>query len=378
MIVRLLGISLLLGSGSGPHAPPASASAPSRAEEADWWAATGREVRSLAGEKDNVRPGQLPAGPGEAGSATVLVREEQPKPPAPAKKKPAPAPAEEDCIVLTSAEPISFGPARPPFGGGPAFSQSPVITLTNGGPDRFEEVKQEEQPPGVRPMRMEDMDEDETANLRYAVQLEPPGPDRLFRLESDAAFRERIRQENRQRPKPEFAVFPDEPPLSTAKGPAPRAWPLMAERAEPQYLCTRRQLFEELNSERYGWDLGIIQPFVSVLHFYGDLAALPIDLLSAPWWRCDCTYGYCLPGSPVPYLLYPPTWPVPQGAFAKVAANLRPGLPAQTGKGQVVYFGPCWHKDGQAAPEPAATGATQPPPARSETYLPAATALPSR
>src|SRR5262249_23150469 len=49
----------------------------------------------------------------------------------------------------------------------------------------------------------------------YSIQLEPPGPQRLFKLESEAAFFERLRQEARQRPTPERIEFPAEPVLST-------------------------------------------------------------------------------------------------------------------------------------------------------------------
>jgi hypothetical protein len=75
---------------------------------------------------------------------------------------------------------------------------------------------------------------------------------------------------------------------------------------EPGYVVHRRLFFEEKNSERYGWNLGVAQPFVSAGYFYKDLLLYPIKAASN--WRepYDTSAGKALPGSPVPYLLYPP------------------------------------------------------------------------
>jgi hypothetical protein len=42
----------------------------------------------------------------------------------------------------------------------------------------------------------------------FSVQLEPPGPERLFRVESEDALKERMRQEKRNSPKMDRLVFP--------------------------------------------------------------------------------------------------------------------------------------------------------------------------
>jgi hypothetical protein len=76
---------------------------------------------------------------------------------------------------------------------------------------------------------------------------------------------------------------------------------------EPAYVVHRRLHFEEKNAERYGWDLGFIQPFVSTAYFYKDVLLWPNSLGSGfeiGFW--DTSAGKCLPGSPVPYYLYPP------------------------------------------------------------------------
>jgi hypothetical protein len=137
------------------------------------------------------------------------------------------------------------------------------------------------------------------------VQLEPPGPQRLFRLESEAALQERMRQEARQRLPPERIAFPEEPLVG--RGPfVQRTFPARDMLIEPNYVCYGRLYFEEKNSERYGWDLGFIQPLVSSGVFYWDLITLPYHFWTNPCQQYECSAGYCLPGDPVPFLLYPP------------------------------------------------------------------------
>jgi hypothetical protein len=150
------------------------------------------------------------------------------------------------------------------------------------------------------------------------IQLEPPGPDRIFgRRDSEQSLQVRMRQEWRQQHRTPFE-FPDEPVLSTQiyKG---RAFPPMTETVEPNYLCYGRLYFEDKNSERYGWDLGFIQPVVSAGIFFWDTATMPYRLGTEPCRRYECNTGYCMPGDPVPYLLYPPVWSV-TGSAAEIAA----------------------------------------------------------
>src|SRR5262249_45216914 len=144
----------------------------------------------------------------------------------------------------------------------------------------------------------------------YQIQLEPPGIERWSQLDSEASLQERMRQEARERrAKLERIYFPDEPILS--KEPyAGRQFPPALVLAEPSYVCHERLLFQDLNSERYGWDLGFIQPFVSTGKFFFDAAIWPYNLVKEPCRHYECSAGYCLPGDPVPYLLYPPEFSV--------------------------------------------------------------------
>lgn len=75
---------------------------------------------------------------------------------------------------------------------------------------------------------------------------------------------------------------------------------------EPGYVVHRRLLFEEKNSDRYGWELGYAQPVVSTLYFYKDVLLFPGHIASGLFERYDTSAGKCPPGSPVPYYLYPP------------------------------------------------------------------------
>ena len=74
----------------------------------------------------------------------------------------------------------------------------------------------------------------------------------------------------------------------------------------PEAMRALFRYFEQPNFERYGWDLGPITPFVSALTFYGDVAAFWYNFGKQPCQRYDCSAGWCLPGSPTPFLVYPP------------------------------------------------------------------------
>lgn len=114
-----------------------------------------------------------------------------------------------------------------------------------------------------------------------------------------------MRQERRDAKGVDPVVFPEKPDLS-GTGFQARKNPPTAVLAEPSYVVYRRLYFEEKNAERYGWDLGPIQPLVSTGYFFRDLALLPHNLASYPCRRFDTNAGQCRPGDPVPYILYPP------------------------------------------------------------------------
>jgi hypothetical protein len=139
----------------------------------------------------------------------------------------------------------------------------------------------------------------------YVIQLEVPSLERVTRRESEKNLQERIRQEGRNRPDIGRVEFPYEPPISTEPY-TPRQFPPMTCAVEPNYLCYGRLYFEEKNSERFGWDLGPINPLVSTSIFFWDVLTFPYQF-GTDICRCyECSAGYCLPGDPIPYYLYPP------------------------------------------------------------------------
>lgn len=141
-----------------------------------------------------------------------------------------------------------------------------------------------------------------------------PSHERVFlQFENDQELRRQMARERPQGPPPPTEPRPSPEPLG------PRQWPPLAELVEPYYVCYGRLNFEQINSERYGWSIGPLQPVLSAGIFYWDVATLPYHLGTEPLRRYECSAGYCLPGDPVPFLLYPPELSA-TGALSEVAA----------------------------------------------------------
>jgi hypothetical protein len=133
-----------------------------------------------------------------------------------------------------------------------------------------------------------------------------PGPEDLFRAESEQALKERIRQEVRDKEGVTSQVlFPEEVVVSTEVYMG-RNFPRAIEYVEPNYVCFNRLYFQQINTERHGWDLGIFQPVAETGKFYWDAFFLPYHMGTDVCRHYECNAGYCLPGDPAPFLLYPP------------------------------------------------------------------------
>jgi hypothetical protein len=165
--------------------------------------------------------------------------------------------------------------------------------------------------------------QDKAAQPPAITDRYPPAPDpqRVFRLESQSELIERMVRESKTGENPLGLKYPFDYP----DYPAPskeefviRRWEPLTEMAEPPYVCYRRLYFEQINSERYGWDLGLGHPLLSAGVFFWDVAWLPYHAFTEPFRRYECNAGYCLPGDPVPLLLYPPELNLP-GALAEAA-----------------------------------------------------------
>lgn len=154
-----------------------------------------------------------------------------------------------------------------------------------------------------------------------AIEVKPPSSDQLFRLESESSLRQRLVNEARRANAP-IPVFPPEPPPGTPY--AGRVFPDSVTFAEPGNVCYGRLYFEQTNFERYGWDLTVVQPLVSLGIFYFDVATLPLKLATAPCRCYECSAGYCLPGDAVPLLVYPPEFTTGKAADRAARAVSNP------------------------------------------------------
>ena len=163
-------------------------------------------------------------------------------------------------------------------------------------------------------------DAKDKGKLAAVIVVDPSVPPidraRAFRLDDDDALNKRIVAElvEFERRNPKFVFNPNEfalpqPAKVGATGvayvPKTAGYSPTSALIEPGYVVHRRLLFEEKNSERYGWDLGFVQPLVSTAAFYKDALLYPAHVASNLFERYDTSAGKCLPGSPVPYYLYP-------------------------------------------------------------------------
>jgi len=138
------------------------------------------------------------------------------------------------------------------------------------------------------------------------IRLEPPGRERLFGTrDTEKELEERMRQERRDSSIGEPIAFPAAPPLSSEPY-EPRKFDPAVVLAEPSYVVYRRLYFEEKNSERYGWNIGLLQPGLSSLVFFRDALMFPSNWAAFPCRRFETNAGQCLPGDTVPYSWRPP------------------------------------------------------------------------
>lgn len=135
-----------------------------------------------------------------------------------------------------------------------------------------------------------------------------PTRGRVFLLDGPEALERRIindLQRQTRRAESEFEDLPPLAPVDVKYQPKTAYYPPLKLGIEPGYVVHRRLMFEEKNAERYGWDAGLAQPLVSTLYFYRDTLLWPAKLASNRRERYETSLGKCLPGSPVPYKVYP-------------------------------------------------------------------------
>jgi hypothetical protein len=146
----------------------------------------------------------------------------------------------------------------------------------------------------------------ESDEMAYRVRKELPGPDLIFRRDSEEQFKDRLRQEAMAKSMGDTVTFPVEDLLTKEKTVPPRQFPRAVRSVEPSYVCHRRIIFEQTNFDRLGYDFGIFQPPICLGVFYFDLLTFPYQMCKRPFEQFDCSAGKVMPGDPSPMLLYPP------------------------------------------------------------------------
>ena len=198
------------------------------------------------------------------------------------------------CAGVAPAQPLGKPPPAARSGGDVQPAMQPLVML-------------QQPPPG-----------DEGSD--YLFELELPSEQRVFgRLESEDSLNKRIIAQEKGLGKP-APTFPRYDPLTKDRYYG-RRWPQQAELVEPNYAYYGRLYFEQINFERYGWDLGPLAPVFESLVFFKDVITLPYHMGKDPFRCYEASAGYCLPGDPVPLLLYPPELSA-TGAFTETATIL--------------------------------------------------------
>jgi hypothetical protein len=153
----------------------------------------------------------------------------------------------------------------------------------------------------------------ETTLPPSATNTRPPAIAEI-QVNTEASLRAEIKAEViRYMESPIFGNFPQNYDPMTKSPFEPRAFQATVQQVEPTYVCYRRLYFEDKDTERYGWELGVLQPVVSLGKFYLDMAMFPYNFATRPCQRFEANAGYCLPGDPVPYLIYPTEFSIPGG-----------------------------------------------------------------
>jgi hypothetical protein len=234
-----------------------------------------------------------------------------PPPPVPADTRWAPPPP-----LPSAAAPAPYRPLVPTAPPGTAATR-PVLTLQK--PAGQDAPQPDPKAPADPAEPKKDRDPPKAAETGGDTDKQ-----KLFRLEADPLLFRRITRElydaqveRDRRSPPDAAITPVTPAFFTPPPSDPlvpagtryvaktASYPGGQALLEPGYVIHRRLYFEELNSERHGWEVGIAQPALSTLLFWKDTVLWPAKLASNCLERYDASAGKCPPGSPVPYYYYP-------------------------------------------------------------------------
>jgi hypothetical protein len=197
---------------------------------------------------------------------------------------------------------VDWHPAMPKPVPPPMIQQAQFVQVKPGGENVVPPIPPPQQPsdiggPGDTRIR------ERVGEAEFEVRTEPPGLDRLTRRVSEAQFQREIVEESRIHPGGGPIYFPEEEPVSTAPF-TPRQSPPSVHYVEPFYVSHKPLYFEQKNWERYGWSLGPLDPAIQLATFFYDVVMLPYHIGADACHCYDTSAGKCLPGDPVPLLLY--------------------------------------------------------------------------
>jgi hypothetical protein len=179
-------------------------------------------------------------------------------------------------MLAAFGQPPRSGPAKKPdlraqFGD--------VVGVDDKGKSEMPSKAKADQPVKKLPEPVKDV-----GVLLYDMPLTAPGAERLFRLDSEAVFRERLRTEVRAKYPKATLGFPDSD-MPTIDPQPPRRWPAYTKFVEPHYVVSKRLFFEQTRFERYGESVGVLQPLVSTGVFGIDVLLYPARRIAPPF-RC--------------------------------------------------------------------------------------------
>lgn len=100
-----------------------------------------------------------------------------------------------------------------------------------------------------------------------------------------------------------------------------RPWATSLESWQATALCHRPLYFEEVNLERYGKSLGVVQPVASAANMFGRVLALPYLIGATPPRECVYTLGQGRPGSYMPLYLHRPPVSIRGGLLQATAVT---------------------------------------------------------
>lgn len=176
----------------------------------------------------------------------------------------------------------------------------------------------ETKPLAQKPVQPPTTDQKNQLAVEEEGRFTPPNRDQLYQVDSESTLAERIRQLRKSLSKTPLD-FPDEDSMRIKTTLERRHFPESKAVEAASYVVYNPLYFQQINTERYGWELGVFQPLVGTAQFYGDVLLFPYKVAVNPPWACEANAGYALPGDaePLRFLTPPFSW---RGVAGEVGA----------------------------------------------------------